>query len=336
MDWLKDKKNQPIVIGGAVALLVIAIVVIVLSMRSGTSTTAPTMPGMPGAGMPGMPGAGGTASGPPMPGMPGMGSGGGMPGMPGMGSGGGMPGMGGMSGGAGMPGMPGMSGATAAAPMADSGAIPAVAVMQPVEKYRSDPFAPLGVKIGKRLASSRTPALKPTISDFPIKRLFTYSTDNGGEAQLAPEPMQPARRMAGILLNSRIFAILETNGKFEIVQPGDTLADRLAIVERVERDRVILKTTSKRPRFITIRMAAGNRNTGATGMPGNTRGSGTAPGTGIVPGGAMRPGGGMAPGGAMGPMMGPGGGMGPGGIMPGGGGGGGGMMMPPGAPGFAM
>jgi hypothetical protein len=192
------------------------------------------------------------------------------------------------------------------------------------------------VKISKRMASSRTPVLKPIISDFPIKRLFTYTTEKGSEVQLPPEPVQPTRRMAGILLNSRIFAILETNGKYEIVQPGDTLADRLAIVERVERDRVILKTTGKRPRFITVRMAAGNRNTGGTGMPGNTRGTGTVPGPGMMPGGAMGPGGGMGPGGAMGPMMGPGGGMGPGGMMPGGGGGGGGMMMPPGAPGFAM
>ena len=73
------------------------------------------------------------------------------------------------------------------------------------------------------------------------------------------EPVQPSRRKAGILLNGRIFEVIETNGKFGVVQPGDGLADRLAVVDRVERDRVILKTTSKNPRFITIRMAAGNR-----------------------------------------------------------------------------
>lgn len=328
MDWLKDTKNQPIVIGGAVALLVIAIIIIIMTSRSG-NVTPPTLPPMPGMGstgsvpggmpsaggasMPGMPPAVGGSSMPGMPpavggaGMPGMspaGRGAGMPGMPGMGGPSAMPGMGG---GAGMPGMGGASGmptmgAAPAAPIA-----PAVAVI-PVEKSRSDPFAPLGVKIPKSFASSLVPVLKPHISDFPVKRLFTTSSSATIEVQLVPDPVQPARRMAGILLNSRIFAILETNGKYEIVQPGDTLADRLASVERVERDRVILKTTGKRPRLITVRMAAGNRNTGGTGMPGNTRpGGGAAPVPGMGPGGGMMPGGmmpgGIPQGGAMMPGM---------------------------------
>ena len=72
----------------------------------------------------------------------------------------------------------------------------------------------------------------------------------------APEPAQPARRMAGLLLNDRVYAMIETGDKTEIVQPGQTLEDGLASVVRIEKDKVVLKTTSTPARYLLVRMAA--------------------------------------------------------------------------------
>ena len=289
-------------------------------------------------GMPGMQGTGTGAPGTMMPGasgMPGMTGGqSGTPSMPGMATGG----TGAM--------MPGMTGSTASQAAPTPAAAPAVTTaaikINPVEKSRPDPFAPFNVSIKQVSFKANQARLKEKLSllkariDFPIPRIFAAGEKKKVASQ-PYEPPQPARRMAGILLNSRIFAILETNGKYEIVQPGDVLADRLATVERVERDRVILRTTSAKKRQIVVRMAAGNRqyneqmNRGTSGsnMPG-AGGAGLAnpmmPGMG---GRQMMPGmGGQMPG-AGGPMMGPGmggmgagmGGMGPGmgpGMEPGG------------------
>lgn len=117
--------------------------------------------------------------------------------------------------------------------------------------YRKDPFLPVGYKPPK--IKKKQP---PPIVDFPFISLPHPGRDD--EAKNAPpEEPQPTRRMAGLLLNGRIFAIIETNGKSEIVQPGDMLSDRLARVERIERDKVVLKTTTgKNPRRLIIRMAA--------------------------------------------------------------------------------
>jgi type II secretory pathway component PulC len=62
--------------------------------------------------------------------------------------------------------------------------------------------------------------------------------------------------MAGILLGDRVYAIIETNGATQVVQPGDYTTDRLAIVQRIEPDKVVLKTVDEKPRTVTVRMAA--------------------------------------------------------------------------------
>ncbi len=69
-------------------------------------------------------------------------------------------------------------------------------------------------------------------------------------------PLSRLRRMAGLLLNDRVFALIEENGKTEIVQPGQMLNDGLARVARIEKDKVILKTTGTPSRYITVTMAA--------------------------------------------------------------------------------
>ena len=62
--------------------------------------------------------------------------------------------------------------------------------------------------------------------------------------------------MAGILLGDRVYAIIDTSGATQVVQPGDYTTDRLAVVQRIEPDKVVLKTVDEKPRYITVRMGA--------------------------------------------------------------------------------
>jgi hypothetical protein len=167
--------------------------------------------------------------------------------------------------------------AAPAAPAAQP-AVNQVVSSTPTEAWRDDPFMPMGYKPPK------TPRYKPKppITDFPF---FMLPSSVRVKPPPPPELVQPSRRMAGILVNSRVYAIIETNGESEIVQPGDTLKDRLAVVEKIERDKILLKTKDVKPRYITVRMAASPRApTGVsdTGMPsgGPDTGPVTRPSTG--------------------------------------------------------
>ena len=128
-----------------------------------------------------------------------------------------------------------------------------VASAQPIETWRTDPFQPIGYK---QPAKVKPP--KPRIVDFPFMKIPIKFPVGGGKGEKweKPEQPQPSRRMAGILLNDRVYAIIEANGVSQVVQPGDYTTDRLALVERIEPDKVILKTTDEKPRYITVKMAA--------------------------------------------------------------------------------
>jgi len=71
---------------------------------------------------------------------------------------------------------------------------------------------------------------------------------------------QPQRRMAGLLYNKRLYAILETDGESQVVKPGDLTSDGKARVEVIEPDRIVLKTLDeKKPETIEVKMAASNK-----------------------------------------------------------------------------
>ncbi len=142
----------------------------------------------------------------------------------------------------------------AAAPAAPMGSA------KPMESWRSDPFTPLGYKPPK--TGGVKP--KPPIMDFPFVSLPARVKDR--EKPPVPELVQPVRRMAGVLVNDRVYAIIESGGQSEIVQPGDTLKDRLAVVDRIERDKVVLRTKDEKPRYIVVRMAAAPRQATSDGM----------------------------------------------------------------------
>ncbi len=128
-----------------------------------------------------------------------------------------------------------------------------VASAQPMETWRADPFLPIGYKPPPKAKVQP----KPRIMDFPFMKLPVKITTAGvGKKVEKPEIAQPSRRMAGILLDDRIYAIIETNGVSQVVQPGDYTTDRLALVERIEPDKVVLKTVDDKPRYITVKMAS--------------------------------------------------------------------------------
>jgi len=130
---------------------------------------------------------------------------------------------------------------------------PPMGSAKPMEAWRADPFTPIGYKPPK--PGGVKP--KPPILDFPFISLPARTKDR--EKPPAPELVQPVRRMAGVLVNDRVYAIIESGGESEIVQPGDTLKDRLAVVDRIERDKVVLRTKDEKPRYIVVRMAAAPR-----------------------------------------------------------------------------
>lgn len=110
------------------------------------------------------------------------------------------------------------------------------------------------------------------IRDFPFTTLPGVTISRKVQKE-KPEIQQPPRRMAGILLNDRVYAIIESGTGSEVVQPGDYLKDRLAMVQRIEPDKVVLKTVDEKPRYITVRMASSAHqaapvisNSGPTGM----------------------------------------------------------------------
>lgn len=173
----------------------------------------------------------------------------------------------------------GATGAPAATAPAQGG-VQVAAV--PMESWRGDPFLPVGYK------PIRKPTVKPKprIYDLPLGALFpppVMDRDKWKKFTEVEQP-QPARRMAGLLLNDRVFAIIESNGSSEIVQPGDVLRDGLAVVEKIERDKVILKTRDKPSRYLTVGMAAAAKTaSGASDQNSNTTpssGSGSSPGRG--------------------------------------------------------
>ena len=133
---------------------------------------------------------------------------------------------------------------TPAPPVARKAAVAA----SPMEAPRSDPFAPAGVPAVPVVEVS---AATPPVADLPMPRIAQGVPAVTNRAP-APEPVQPVRRMAGLVQNNGLCAVIETNGKSEIVQPGDTLSDGLAVVQKIEPDKVVLRTVGDSPRELTI------------------------------------------------------------------------------------
>ena len=123
----------------------------------------------------------------------------------------------------------------------------------PAQEAREDPFRPFQ-QPGQK-APPPPPLYVPSPGRlFPPKAERDIVQDLRKQAALmAP---QPRRRMAGLLYNQRLYAILETEGESQVVKPGDLTADGKARVEIIEPTRIILKTTdAEYPQTIEVKMA---------------------------------------------------------------------------------
>lgn len=254
MDWLKDKKNQPIVAGIAIGVVVIVVACLwffvlrpapAATATDATATPDQTAQQTPGGPTPGAPAPGVT------PAVPGPGDA--RPAAPATG--------------AAAPAAPGQPGQPATPAQPAAGApVPGVKVasVTPMETWRGDPFQPIGYKPTPKVTN------KPHIRDFPFDRLpvrVVWDKAGNDRRKQKAEIQQPSRRMAGILLNDRVYAIIEAGGVSQVVQPGDYTTDRLAMVERIEPDRVVLKTVDEKPRYITVKMAASPMAQSGSGSP---------------------------------------------------------------------
>jgi len=315
MEWLKDKKNLPIVAGLAVFVLLVMGGLIAFELGAFSGSPAPSPVASSASAYPGAPGG--------YPGAPG-----GYPGAPG-----GYPG--------GYPGAPGGYPGSSAGPFGGGGPAPAAAVATaggakfPVlnPMLGADPFAiPGGRKAITQVAALKSLAnMKAPLSDvLPPLNLF----------QIHPPALSPLPaldlgrtgseqslgnlRVSGIVnAADGIFAIVEVNGQSQMVKPGDALlnGNRVASIQPTS---ITLRTPSGG--IIPVPLSNGAPDPGQQnpyggypggGYPGGYPGGGF--GGGGYPGGGF--GGGGYPGGGFGGGGYPGGGFGGGGY-PGGGGGG--------------
>jgi len=304
MEWLKDKKNLPIVVGLAVFVFLAAggLIAFEIGAFSGGSSTYGSAASIYPGGYPG--GAAPGASSYP----------GGYPGAPSLG------------------GQPTRPVAGAAAPAgAKTAAVSPTAVVNPM--VGADPFAlPGGRKLmaksaGLRVASAalRTP-LRETL---PPLNLFTLrpprpEASSNFNLPAGAEQLLASTRVSGIVnAADGIFAVVEVNGTSQTVKPGDALPDGSKVAS-IQSTGITLHTPGGGA--ITVPLSNGPPVQNQPNPYGGGFGGYPGGGFGGYPGGG---GGGYPGGGGFGGY--PGGG---GGGYPGGGGGGGGGGGYPGGGGF--
>lgn len=225
MQWLQDKKNLPFVIGGVVLVVVAAGVFLFMQISGGNNepiADQSTGGAPPAATDPALPVDPSGAAPPPVPGTPDMTA----------------PGQ-----------MGGAAPSTPAVPGTQMAGVPggdeAVPTSSPAERWRMDPFAPQ--------KSGRGPAPKPKLYVPMPSVIFPPQAEK-------PDPVkyykpQPPRRVAGILYGDKVNALIQTPDGWEIKRAGEKLSDG-TVVERIERDRVILRTAGEEPSFVEVRLAA--------------------------------------------------------------------------------
>jgi hypothetical protein len=241
MDFLNDKKNQPIIIGVVVAILLAVGVFMYLQSR----------PPAPAADMTGQVAPAGGATTPPgvSPGAPGAAT----PAAPIQ------------------PGQVAPPQTAAATPAGTPAGAPAgskAVAAKPVEKFRLDPFAMLNPPKKSRIAKVqvREAIPYPTWLIIP-KQAPRVKQDNTGGEKVDTTP----RRMAGVMFGNSVSAILETGDPATtvVVRPGDLIENSTMRVEKIEPTRIVLKSMDnpKKPRFVDVMMAAGLGNPAAAAAP---------------------------------------------------------------------
>jgi len=215
--WLSDKRNLPIIAGVAAVIVVGGVILLLLSNRSSAPQLPSNAAGNPVA----------TATAP-----------------------------------AAVPGAAGLPAPTASGGLAGPGATPTPATTKGAAStaptspakpdgamlpYRKDPFAPFGGPVTKtQVLQSLLPGVVHTVLPAPVV------SPQAKKPEL-PEvlPAQPFRRMAGVLIDGKISAILETNHESDIVTPGMEISKggSRVRVEGITSDTITLKTLDTRKPF---------------------------------------------------------------------------------------
>jgi hypothetical protein len=148
------------------------------------------------------------------------------------------PGYGPMTGGA-APGMPGATGAVTGSETEKAVNLP------PVERNRKDPFAPLIPPPPPPPDWQVLAAGLPPISIAKPPDRLAASQSVTSDVAMPDVGTEVARRVAGLVTGKRAFALIEQEGQTFIVHPGDVLPPDLAVVERIEPGRVLLRRAGK-------------------------------------------------------------------------------------------
>lgn len=239
MDFLNDKKNQPIIIGVIVAILLAVGVFLYLQSRPPADAgQAAAGVSQPAGGTGATPGAAPATSAPETT----------APAQPGQGA----PPQTATTAPAAPSGTPSAAAGTPAGAPAGSKAVAAT----PVEKFRADPFAMLNPpkKVKTAVVQVREAIPYPTWLIIPKKApVATAQHTEGDVVDTTP------RRMAGVMFGNSVSAIMQTNQETIVVRPGDLIENSTMRVEKIEPTRIVLKSMDnpKKPRYVDVMMAAG-------------------------------------------------------------------------------
>ncbi|HUV04267.1 MAG TPA: hypothetical protein VMX94_04095 [Armatimonadota bacterium] len=131
-------------------------------------------------------------------------------------------------------------------------AAPAMAKQPPMLPYRKDPFEPFTGPLNR---AHMLEYYMPNVRRERLAPAAVFAPKVEVEEVLPP---QPVRRMAGVMWNGKIAAILETNGQADIVRPGMivTRGGSRVMVDSIQPNSIILKTLDTRtPMTIKVNMA---------------------------------------------------------------------------------
>ena len=146
---------------------------------------------------------------------------------------------------------------------------PAGAVEKPTEPYRPDPFANIFPPPPPPRQPPPPPPL-PAAIQVGIPPVFAQLLPSEGVREIAEREQG---RMAGVLWNDRVYAIIETDTAIAVVQPGDTVDGRT--VRSISPQEAILASKSGEEVKVPLR--------GAMGMAPRVAPAATPPGSPALP-----------------------------------------------------
>lgn len=145
---------------------------------------------------------------------------------------------------------------------------------KPVLKARPDPFKVLNQRKPPPPIVIREAIPYPTFLIVPRKK--SAVADNIVMAQADTTQ----RRMSGVIFNGTVTAILEIDGAYQVVKPGDVVENGAMIVDKIEPNKLVLRSVvapGTKARYVEVKMAASSSpyvDTGSSGTPPPPPGSG--------------------------------------------------------------